>query len=159
MLDAVNKYQESFSQNFLRQVKYCGQWFLGTGKQYEIYAFTKRVSKPPERDVIRFVKLMTDFVENYWQTHPEKILEQEKYALLLSEADKTKMSDEFKKANQKFINSVLIAADKVRLKKLKDSSKNAKQLIDWMINSPKWQGDDFDECLEIVENSRVRAEF
>ena len=53
----------------------------------------------------------------------------------------------------------LITADKVRLKKLQDSSKNVKQMIDWMMNSPGWQGDDLDECLEIVENSRVQAEF
>ena len=53
----------------------------------------------------------------------------------------------------------LITADKVRLKKLQDSSKNVKQMIDWMINSSGWQGDDLNECLEIVENSRVQAEF
>ena len=159
LLDAANKYQESFAPDFLQQVKYYGKWFLGTGKEYEIHAFVKRVSKSPERDVILLVKLMTDFVENYWSTHPEKILEREEFALLLSEADKSDRSDEFKKADQKFINSTLIAADKIRLKQLKNSSKNAEQLIGWMINAPKWQGDDFDTCLEIVENSRLQAEF
>ena len=164
LLDAASKYQESFSPNFLQQVKYYGLWFLGTGKEYAIHAFTKRVLEPSERDVIQLIKLNTDLAENYWSTHPDRILELEETALQIAEADKFEMLDkimmgEFQKVVKKFIQSVSAAADKVRLKKLKDSSKNVKQLIDWMINSPKWQGDDLDECLEIVENSRVQAEF
>ena len=159
LIDAAKKYQDSFSPDFLRQIRYCGVWFLGTGKQYAIHAFTKQISKPSEQYIIQFIKLVTDFVENYWETHPDKILELEETALQISEADKSEMFGEFRKANGDFVQTTLNAADRVRLKKLKDSSKNAKQLIDWMINSPKWQGDDLDECLEIVENSRVQAEF
>ena len=159
LLDAANKYQESFSQNFLQQVKYCGLWFLGTGKQYKLHAFTKQVLEPSEQHIIQFIELITNFVENYWSTHPGKILELEKSALQVSEADESNMSNEFHKVSQKAVQSILVAADKVRLKKLQDSSKNVKQMMDWMINSPEWQGDDLDECLEIVENSRVQAEF
>ena len=159
LIDAANKYQESFSQNFLQQVKYCGQWFLGTGKEYAIHAFTKQVSKPSKQHIIQFIKLITNFAENYWSTHPEKVLQLEEFALQVSEADESNMSDEFQKVSQKYVQSVFAAADKVRLKKLQDSSKNVKQMVDWVINTPKWQGDDFDECLEIVENSRVQAEF
>ena len=159
LINAANKYQESFSSNFLQQIRYCGSWFLGTGKEYAIHAFTKRVSEPSEKHIIHFIKLTTDFVESYWETHPDKILELEESALQIPEANSSEILDKFQKASKKFVQSVFTAADKVRLKKLKDSSKNAKQLTDWMINSPKWQGDDLNECLEIVENSRVQAEF
>ena len=164
LLDTANKYQESFSQSFLQQVKYCGLWFLGTGKEYEIHAFTKGISEPNEQHLIQLIELNIDFVDNYWLTHPEKILEKEESALLIAEANKFEMLDKImldklQKVTQQFIESVSTAADKVRLEKLKDSSKNAEQLINWMINSPKWQGDDLDECLEIVENSRVQAKY
>ena len=164
LIDAANKYQESFSQNFLQQVKYCGKWFLGTAKEYAMHAFTEQVSEPSEQDVIQLVKLNTDFVENYWLTHPDKILEKEELALQITEANKFEMLDkvmlgELQEVTHQFIQSVSAAADKVRLKKVQDSSKNVKQMMDWMINAPRWQGDDFDTCFEIVENSRVQAEF
>ncbi len=164
LIDAANKYQESFSETFLQQAKYLGLWFEGTGKEYAIYACHKRVSKPSQQDIIQFLELTTDFVENYWQTHPTKILEREDDALLIAEAEKYDISGEImsgrlQEVTQKFIQSVLMAADKVRFKEVKDSSKSVKQVMEWMVNTPKWQGDDLESCLEIVKNSRIAAEF
>lgn len=164
LIDAANKYQESFSETFLQQVKYLGLWFEGTGKEYAIYAFTKRVSKPSKQEIIQLLELTTDFVENHWETHPIKILERENYALQIAEAEKYDLSGEFmfgklQEAVEKFIRSALTAADKVRLKELQNSSKSVKQILEWMVNTPKWQGDDLENCLEIVKNSRVQAEF
>lgn len=164
LINSANKYQESFNRDFLQQIIYCGLWFVGTGKLYAIQAFIEQVSEPHEDDLIQLIKLNIDFVENYWSTHPEKIIEKEESALQISEADKHNMLNEVmlgevREIIENYIKSVSVAADKVRLRKLKDSAKNTRHLINWMINSPKWQGDDLDECLEIVENTRVQAEF
>ena len=163
LLEAASKYQESFSEDFFQQVKHLGLWFQGTAKQYEIHAFSKRVLKPSKQDVIKSIELNTDFVENYWETHPEEILEKEKIALQLVEDDKLgiliNMPNNLREVTQKFIDTALSAAEKARLKEIKSSSKSVQQILDWAINSPSWQGDDLESCLEIVKNSRIQTEF
>jgi len=159
LVEAASQYQESFSEVLFQQVKHWGLWFQGTGKEYEIHALAKQALEPTEQEVIQFVELITDFIENHWETHPEKILEQEEFALQLVEADKAGMSTKFREVSQKFIHTALSAAEKVKLKEIKSSSRSAKQLLDWAMNCPGWQGDDFESCLEIAKKSRIQAEF
>lgn len=163
LIETANKYQESLSKTLLQQIKYIGLWFRGTAKQYEIHAFTKQTLEPTEEDVIQLIKLVTDFVADHWSTHPEEILEREVTALDIAEAIKLEMLDKISSQNEevihKFVDTTLSAADKVRLKELKDSSKSVDVIMDWMINTPGWQGDDLEYCLEIVKNSRVQTEF
>lgn len=159
LLSTASKYQESFSEVLFQQVKHWGLWFQGTGKEYEIHAIVKRTSKPSEQQMIQYIELLTDFVGNYWETHPEEILEREKLALQIVEADKSDMSNIYREVSQRFIDTVLSSVEKVRLKKIKSSSRNVRDILDWVVNSPSWQGDDFESCFEIVKNSRIQAEF
>lgn len=159
LLKAASQYQESLSEVLFQQIKHWGLWFQGTGKEYEIHALVKRTLEPSEQQIIQFIELITDFVENYWETHPEQILEREKIALQLIEAEKSNTSNKFREVSQKFIDTALSAAEKVKLKKIATSSKSVKQILDWAINSPGWQGDDFEFCQEVVKNSRIQAEF
>ncbi len=164
LIDATNQYQESFNKSLFQQVKYLGLWFQGIGKEYEIHALVKKTSEPSEQNVIQLIQLVTDFVGSYWETHPEKVLEREGVALQIAEAEKSGMlgnimSGKLKEVSDLFVTVTLSSADKVRIRKLKSSSQKTKQVVDWMINSPKWQGDDLESCLEIVKNSRIQAEF
>lgn len=163
LIQVANKYQESLSKNLLQQIEYIALWFYGTAKQYKIHAFTKQTLEPSEEDVIQLLKLVTDFVTHHWETHSEEILEREETALDIAEAIKLEMLDKISSRTEEVIHQLititLSAADKVRLKKLKDSAKSVDEITDWMINTPGWQGDDLEYCLEIVKNSRVQAEF
>ena len=163
LIEVADKRQESLPQTLLQQIKYIGAWFEGTAKQYKIHALAKQTLKPSKEQLIQFIELLIDFVAYHWETHPEEILEREKTALYISEAINSETLDEIdsqiEELSHKFVSTTLLAADKVRLKKLKDSSKSVDKIMGWMINTPGWQGDDLEYCLEIIKNSRVQTEF
>ena len=69
------------------------------------------------------------------------------------------MSNKYREVSQRFIDTVFSSVEKVRLKEIKSSSRNVQHILDWVMNSPSWQGDDFESCFEIVKNSRIQAEF
>lgn len=162
LIEVADKRQESLPQTLLQQIKYIGAWFEGTAKQYKIHAFAKQTLKPSKEQLIQFIELLIDFVAYHWETHPEEILEREKTALYIAEAiSKTldEIDSRIEELSHKFVTTTLLAADKVRLKKLKDTSKSVDEIMGWMIDTPGWQGDDLEYCLEIVKNSRVQTEF
>lgn len=162
LLEAASQYQESFSEVLFQQVKHWGLWFQGTAKEYEIHALAKQALQPSEQQLIEYIELITYFVEHYWETHPAKILEREEFALQLLEADKSSMSNKsskFREVNQKFIDTTISAAEKVKLKEVASSSVSVKQILDWVINSPGWQGNDLESCLDIIKSSRIQTKF
>lgn len=162
LIEAASQYQESFSEVLFLEVKHWGLWFQGTAKEYEIHALAKQALYPSEQQLIQYIELITYFVEHYWETHPEKVLEREEFALQLIEADKSSMSNKssrFREVSQKFIETTISAAEKVKLKEIASSSVSVKQILNWVVNSPGWQGDDLESCLDIIESSRIQTEF
>ncbi|PSB31670.1 hypothetical protein [Chlorogloea sp. CCALA 695] len=162
LLQAASQYQESFSEVLFLEVKHWGLWFQGTAKEYEIHALAKQSLYPSEQQLIQYIELITYFVEHYWETHPEKIFERKEFALQLIEANNSSISNKssrFREVSQKFIETTISAAEKVKLKETASASVSVKQVLNWVINSPGWQGDDLEFCLDIIESSRIQTEF
>ncbi|RCJ40139.1 hypothetical protein A6770_38015 [Nostoc minutum NIES-26] len=69
---------------------------------------------------------------------------------------KTSKNDENEEKIRNYINSIRQAAKATlwELKKLKEEQPNIQSLLKFIQSSPEWKGDDFEECLDFINEER-----
>ncbi len=88
LLELSNKYQEFYSNDLLRAIKYWSNRIEGIGKRFEMRSLinTRADSDFSSGEEIRYINLLAEFVEKYSETHTEVVIEFGRFAQQLMEA-------------------------------------------------------------------------
>ncbi|MHC5935634.1 hypothetical protein [Nostoc sp.] len=76
----------------------------------------------------------------------------------LREYIKTPQIDENEQKTKNYMNSIRHVAKAIlwELKKIKEDQPNVQSLLKFIQSSPEWKGDDFEECLDFINEERRR---